>query len=44
MAHPESGTLVPACVQHSVLDPGENQELRRLLPLVGVRAGRAAAG
>lgn len=33
MAHPETGELVPACVQHSVLDPGENQELRRLLPL-----------
>ena len=44
MAHPENGTLVPACVQHSVLDPGENQELRKLLPLVAVRAGRAAAG
>lgn len=33
MGHPESGTLVPACVQHGVLDPGENAELRRLLPL-----------
>jgi len=33
MAHPETGELVPACVQHSVLDPGENAELRRLLPL-----------
>lgn len=33
MAHPETGELVPACVQHSVLDPDENQELRRLLPL-----------
>ncbi|MDJ0396141.1 radical SAM domain-containing protein [Rhodococcus sp. G-MC3] len=33
MAHPETGELVPACVQHSVLDPGENQQLRRLLPL-----------
>ena len=40
MAHPESGELVPACVQHSVLDPGENFELRRLLPLTPV--GRAA--
>ena len=36
MAHPETGTLVPACVQHSVLDPGENQALRRLLPLTPV--------
>ncbi|MBA3800185.1 MAG: radical SAM domain-containing protein [Geodermatophilaceae bacterium] len=36
MAHPETGELVPACVQHSVLDPGENQQLRRLLPLTVV--------
>ena len=36
MAHPESGRLVPACVQHSVLDPGENAGLRRLLPLTVV--------
>jgi len=36
MAHPETGELVPACVQHSVLDPGENQELRKLLPLTPV--------
>lgn len=33
MAHPETGELVPACVQHSVLDPAENTQLRRLLPL-----------
>ncbi len=33
MAHPESGVLVPACVQHGVLDPGENAELATLLPL-----------
>lgn len=33
MAHPETGTLVPACVQHSVLDPQENLRLRELLPL-----------
>lgn len=33
MAHPETGQLVPACVQHSVLDPAENAALRRLLPL-----------
>lgn len=33
MAHPETGELVPACVQHSVLDPGENEQLRWLLPL-----------
>ena len=34
MAHPEDGTLVPACVQHCVLDPAENAQLRRLLPLI----------
>jgi hypothetical protein len=32
MAHPESGTLVPACAQHSVLDPLENLRLLELLP------------
>jgi hypothetical protein len=39
MAHPETGELVPACVQHSVLDPGENAALRKQLPLVEVRSG-----
>lgn len=34
MAHPETGELVPACVQHSVLDPGENKNLRTMLPLI----------
>ena len=33
MSHPETGELVPACVQHSVLDRSENVGLRRLLPL-----------
>jgi hypothetical protein len=33
MAHPESGTLVPACAQHGVLDPEENRELAVLLPM-----------
>jgi hypothetical protein len=33
MAHPEDGTLVPACAQHSVLDPLENARLARILPL-----------
>ena len=33
MAHPETGELVPACVQHGVLDPGENANLAELLPL-----------
>lgn len=32
MGHPETGQLVPACVQHSVLDPHENRQLVRLLP------------
>ncbi|MET2010861.1 hypothetical protein ABXJ56_04875 [Microbacterium chocolatum] len=41
MSHPEDGRLVPACVQHSVLDPQENVELRRLLPLVGSGASPA---
>ncbi|MEU9602455.1 radical SAM domain-containing protein [Streptomyces sp. NPDC048109] len=36
MAHPENGTLVPACVQHAVLDPAENAALRTLLPIVEV--------
>jgi hypothetical protein len=40
MAHPETGSLVPACVQHGVLDPGENAVLRRLLPIAEVRTGR----
>jgi hypothetical protein len=34
MAHPETGRLVPACVQHSVLDPVENITLLQLLPTV----------
>jgi hypothetical protein len=34
MAHPETGHLVPACVQHAVLDPAENAALRLRLPLV----------
>jgi hypothetical protein len=33
MAHPESDALVPACVQHGVLDPDENLRLQELLPL-----------
>jgi hypothetical protein len=42
MAHPETGTLVPACVQHSVLDADENRRLRVLLPLPEVRNPRSA--
>ena len=33
MAHPEEGRLVPACVQHAVLDPQESAALGRLLPM-----------
>ncbi len=33
MAHPDEDRLVPACVQHSVLDPQENLRLRELLPV-----------
>jgi len=33
MAHPETGEIIPACVQHSVLDPAENAALVELLPL-----------
>jgi hypothetical protein len=36
MAHPESDELVPACVQHSVLDPQENLRLQELLPLTSI--------
>ncbi len=42
MAHPETGELVPACVQHSVLDPAENVALRRVLPLLPVVSSRTA--
>jgi hypothetical protein len=33
MAHPDQHRLVPACVQHAVLDPQENRRLARVLPL-----------
>ncbi len=33
MAHPDTGELVPACVQHSVHDPQENRTLLTLLPM-----------
>lgn len=33
MAHPEQDRAVPACVQHSVLDPDENLALLALLPM-----------
>jgi hypothetical protein len=34
MAHPDEDMLVPACVQHAVLDPQENEILRQRLPMV----------
>jgi len=40
MAHPETGELVPACVQHGVLDQQENLALRKLLPLAPVTNNR----
>ena len=42
MAHPDSDELVPACVQHAVLDPGENARLAELLPLKREPSGAAA--
>ncbi len=33
MAHPDDDRLVPACVQHSVLDRSENAALLKSLPL-----------
>jgi hypothetical protein len=44
MAHPENGTLVPACVQHAMLDPAENRDLRVLLPLPQRRARPSEEG
>lgn len=32
MAHPDTQQLIPACVQHGVLDPAENAQLVTLLP------------
>jgi hypothetical protein len=43
MAHPASDELVPACAQHSVLDPPENEALARLLPLRPPATAPAAA-
>ena len=44
MAHPESDELVPACVQHSVLDPQENLRLGELLPLAANASSPLADG
>jgi len=40
MAHPRSDTLVPACAQHSVLDPLENIGLQQLLAPAGPSRGK----
>jgi hypothetical protein len=42
MAHPETGRLVPACVQHSVLDPAENLRLSQELRIVRRQPSAAA--
>jgi len=41
MAHPDTGQLVPACAQHSVLDPQENLRLQGELPLMELPMARA---
>lgn len=33
--HPKTGELIPACVQHSILDPDINKNLKELLPRCG---------
>ncbi|MDI3240840.1 hypothetical protein QK292_06275 [Arthrobacter sp. AL08] len=33
MSHPDTGRLVPACVQHPTLDAAENAGSRKMLPL-----------
>lgn len=43
MAHPETDRVVPACVQHGVLDQGENQQLLQLLPTRPPDDGRPEA-
>ncbi len=40
MAHPDDGRIVPACVQHSVLDADENRRLLALAALTGPPAPR----
>lgn len=42
MGHPDSDQLVPACVQHAILDPQENRELVTLLPLPVSKKAKAA--
>jgi len=42
MAHPDTDELVPACVQHGVVDPQENVALVTLLPRRPVSAQPAS--
>jgi hypothetical protein len=35
MAHPDDGRVVPACVQHAILDREENRRLLTMLPMAG---------
>lgn len=44
MSHPDDGRLVPACVQHSILDPEETRQLRTLLPLTQAEGSRRPTG
>jgi hypothetical protein len=44
MAHPESGRVVPACVQHCVLDPAEVHQLAQQLPIPRRRAAVPGGG
>lgn len=44
MSHPDDGRLVPACVQHSILDPTETRQLRALLPLTPAEARNRPIG
>jgi hypothetical protein len=43
MAHPDSGRIVPACVQHAVLDLEENRRLLTLLPIGSPGSGGVSA-
>ncbi|MDQ6818911.1 MAG: radical SAM domain-containing protein [Actinomycetota bacterium] len=43
MAHPDDARIVPACVQHSVLDQDENRRLLALLPMAGSPTASANA-
>jgi hypothetical protein len=42
MPHPETGTMVPACVQHAVHDPLENAQLVTVLPRIRSRVAAAS--